>query len=704
MSNSKQYVPTLAELTGRASEIMLENGLVVPDYIKTDKWDRCGTIEYPTDKDGEYIIHTDYNPIPVVTFCNHSGSGDGAYYTKSLLKNDEGKYLSTKDKARLKKEADERRKIFEENQRKEFESFKKERDFRLKKAKSIDGSEKYIIHKEIQVCDDVYVEKNGDLLVLYRDKDGNVPYVQVIPKTGKKHCITGSRKKNARFKFDDIEANNSNVFLVEGFADANTVHEATCAKTFGCIDCHNMPKIGVDLFLEGEFDGRIVQIVADNDPPNENYPEGAGKTAALATIAAIHKAAEETGKTPPLCVYCLGSDGGEHGKDINDYFCAKLAEARSNPDVQIPRDMALAAVRDRLLQVITPPQKSSTTPPMQFLSFSEVLNLKVPAELMKGLIPAVGVGYLYGDTGTFKTFIAIMIGYHIVEGLPLCGRKVKQRPVYYLLLEGAGSSPKRFRALDLWHHNNGNENPISNNYKFWMHNFSLTDTKQVDDLIATINVANNKGALIIIDTQSQASIGADENSAKDMTVILGNAKRISDDTNSVVMLIHHTGKDASRAHRGSSAQKANVDFSIKTVKGADGKSIQLVSDKERDEEKDQTVQFEIKIQDVGYDEDGEPITSCVAVPVCGDKKFTPALNIQGALKDKLDTFKDILKEYNKESITYSEWKDGIFKRNPHKTEGANNSDLSRSKGDLVKNELVSTDGVNFWLSEKARQL
>ena len=312
-------------------------------------------------------------------------------------------------------------------------------------------------------------------------------------------------------------------------------------------------------------------------------------------------------------------------------------------------------------------RNGNETPAAQrrWLSFAEAMSLEIKAELVKGLIPACGIGQLWGESGAFKTFIAMMLGYHVSEGLPLCGKRVLKKPVYYLLLEGANGLPKRTRALFSWHKKthvdkNGNPIPLTGVYRFWPYDFNLSKNQAVDAVIDEIKANKHEGALVVIDTQSQASIGIDENVAKEITQILGAAKRISEEINGVVLLIHHTGKDATKKQRGSYAQEANIDFSLEVEKGADCKSVLLKADKEKDHSKNQCIQFNIEIWEIGTDNEGEIITSCVAVPSAYVKKqsteIESVVNPKSEAGECLKSFILAMHETKKERIFVDEWR------------------------------------------------
>lgn len=77
---------------------------------------------------------------------------------------------------------------------------------------------------------------------------------------------------------------------------------------------------------------------------------------------------------------------------------------------------------------------------------------------------------------------------------------------------------------------------------------------------------------VVIDTLARAMAGGDENSAQDMGAIIDNVGELQSKLHTHVTLIHHTGKDASRGARGSSALKPALDLEIE-VTGKTGERI-----------------------------------------------------------------------------------------------------------------------------------
>ena len=66
----------------------------------------------------------------------------------------------------------------------------------------------------------------------------------------------------------------------------------------------------------------------------------------------------------------------------------------------------------------------------------------------------------------------------------------------------------------------------------------------------------------LIDTLAQVTPGANENSGEHMNAIIKRCQRIMSELNCLVIIVHHSGKDASRGSRGWSGMRAALDTEI----------------------------------------------------------------------------------------------------------------------------------------------
>ena len=67
---------------------------------------------------------------------------------------------------------------------------------------------------------------------------------------------------------------------------------------------------------------------------------------------------------------------------------------------------------------------------------------------VKGLIPEQSIGFIFGASQTFKSFIALDYALHRAYGMRWMGRKTRQAVPVYLAAEGGAGIMRRIEA---WH-------------------------------------------------------------------------------------------------------------------------------------------------------------------------------------------------------------------------------------------------------------
>ena len=249
-------------------------------------------------------------------------------------------------------------------------------------------------------------------------------------------------------------------------------------------------------------------------------------------------------------------------------------------------------------------QVNPTQVRQKLLSANDLKNLPQPNYLIKGILPATGISACYGPSGSGKTFLVTDLGISLSLGHDWYGRKSKKCPVTFVVLEGTGGLSKRFQAWE----NNFNQT-IPDTVIVYIDTLSLMTSNDVTQLAAELKNKGQQSGLIVIDTLNQTSPGADENSSKDMGLIIQNAQRLARETSSHVMLVHHTGKDASKGLRGHSSLIAALDVAIEVKRDSSGRSWSI--NKSKDDADDGNYHFELKRIVLGKDSDGDEISSCV---------------------------------------------------------------------------------------------
>jgi len=187
--------------------------------------------------------------------------------------------------------------------------------------------------------------------------------------------------------------------------------------------------------------------------------------------------------------------------------------------------------------------------------------------LVKKLFPRVGVISLYGDSQSFKTFVAIHLCYCVALGKEFAGRKVKiDAPCIYIAAEDSEGVKKRLVA---YHMANKDDLPARDQIPIAVMEATpnLGSLKgDLDKLIATVREAlmamgQTHVALIVIDTLSQ-TLGDAEERTIGMQAFMHNATRLSRYFGCCVVAIHHVGHNEKDRERGGSQIKGNADGRI----------------------------------------------------------------------------------------------------------------------------------------------
>jgi hypothetical protein len=225
---------------------------------------------------------------------------------------------------------------------------------------------------------------------------------------------------------------------------------------------------------------------------------------------------------------------------------------------------------------------------------------------VKGLLATTGIAAIFGPSGSAKSFLAKDLGASIALGQDWFGHRTTQCDVTYVMLEGEGGLRNRVEA---WEVHNGKLLPAG--FKALAQPFQLAEPEQVEELGAILP----PGGVVIIDTLNRAAPGMDENSSQDMGRILAGMKRLQEITGGLVIVVHHTGKDASKGLRGHSSLKAALDGAIEVERSAVGRSWSAA--KVKDGEDDKQVAFQLHRVVLGTDGDGDEVSSCAVGPDTG---------------------------------------------------------------------------------------
>ena len=235
------------------------------------------------------------------------------------------------------------------------------------------------------------------------------------------------------------------------------------------------------------------------------------------------------------------------------------------------------------------------------------LNELSPLEWrVKNLLPKSGLAAVYGPSGSGKSFLVLDLLCHVALGEDYFGHRVKEPcSVVYVALEGALGISSRINA---WESNQNKKLPES--FLVMPGSLSLLN-EDSDSFASTLIERGLNGGVIVIDTLNQSAPTADENASQDMGKIISNAQRLAKKTDSLVILVHHTGKDQSKGLRGHSSLHAALDVAIEVQNTKQGREWR--TSKLKDGEIGNQFPFRLEPVRLGTDGDGDPLTSCVVV-------------------------------------------------------------------------------------------
>tara|TARA_R100000654_G_scaffold74747_1_gene109909 strand:- start:1298 stop:3139 length:1842 start_codon:yes stop_codon:yes gene_type:complete len=215
--------------------------------------------------------------------------------------------------------------------------------------------------------------------------------------------------------------------------------------------------------------------------------------------------------------------------------------------------------------------------PLPTLSLSDIAQLPPVEWLVEGLVPDKSLAMMYGEPGCGKTFIALDMALSIAHKTAWQDQPVLGGQVVYVAGEGVGGLKKRIAA---WHKHNGKDQAAP--FIVIPTAVDLMDEINTQDLHTTIQAtAQGPVSLVIFDTLARSMQG-DENSSQDMGRTIKAMDEVRDAFGCCVMFIHHSGKDSSRGHRGSSATLGAVDLSMRVERM--GEAVSLTVEKQKDAE------------------------------------------------------------------------------------------------------------------------
>lgn len=309
----------------------------------------------------------------------------------------------------------------------------------------------------------------------------------------------------------------------------------------------------------------------------------------------------------PAARLVIVPDGGkeqqaaEIARALDCQFIELPPDTPRNGDINdIEQAEGIEAVRRLLESAKSAPQR------FQLLTPAELAALPPVRWLVRGVLPQEGIAAVYGPPGSGKSFLTLDLLAHVADGRDWFGCRVNAGAVVYLGLEGEAGIAQRVQA---WQSQNG---PLPAAFRAILSPLDIRKPADRAELVQAVKRGGMAGGLLVLDTLNRAAPGADENSSAEMGEIIGAAKALQAELGGLVLLVHHSGKDAARGLRGHSSLLAALDASLEVTRDGDRREWRI--GKAKDGEDGKAHPFRLAVVELGTDDDGEEITSCVCLP------------------------------------------------------------------------------------------
>ena len=295
----------------------------------------------------------------------------------------------------------------------------------------------------------------------------------------------------------------------------------------------------------------------------------------------------------------------------------------------------------------------------------------------------------------------------IATGKQWNNREVKQGLVIYFCAEGRAGIRRRIKA---WCKVNGKSKDDLSLIHISKNTIEFSQEME-ESIIRNIHEIpegrERQVSLVIIDTLARhMPCGADENNAKEMSIMIHVTDSIREKLgNCVVMFIHHTGHKSNERARGSSALKAALDFEICCKPG------ELKFTKMKDAEAPESIGFKLKSVIISEDSDIEELNSAVVEygVSAKSKKADLTATDKIAIELLIETSSNVQEQINNKWAGNEKiWRDMFYEHQrgikADAKQGSIKQAFNRMKASLSNTGIIAIQGENAILLTEEHQL
>jgi DNA-binding transcriptional ArsR family regulator len=207
----------------------------------------------------------------------------------------------------------------------------------------------------------------------------------------------------------------------------------------------------------------------------------------------------------------------------------------------------------------------------RLLDVDGLRSIAGPVPIIEGLLYRDSLAWLAGKPGHAKSFVAVDLACCVGTGADWHGRRVTRGKVLYLIAEGAAGLGQRVNAWTL------RSGRLVDQVLFlpvpvqMLHSVDVAAfTRLLDDLAPD---------LAILDTQARVTVGAEENSARDMGLFVDALEQVRRASGACILTVHHDAR-AGENLRGSTAIEGAATTILRASK--DGQLVTITNPKQKD--------------------------------------------------------------------------------------------------------------------------
>ena len=404
---------------------------------------------------------------------------------------------------------------------------------------------------------------------LYRTEDGDVLFTKRRYKTndakGKTysiHRVDAQGKRIAGLKDTrivpynlpellDAKTAGRAIYLVEGEKAADALVSIGAIATTSHTGAGSWPEE-----ITQYFAGANIVVIPDNDEPGRQYARRA-----ISRLLPVVKSIRYL----DLDLMVDGDDAYEwvyHAKGTRK----ELAEMAKQAPV-ITKEMPVTDSEQSIQEAQPETEAFNPTPQLLNIEAWDTIKDEKVEWIIENVLPVKSFSALYGPPGSYKSFHALDMAEAIATGRPWMGNQVTNPgAVLYIAGEGHGGIGARIKACKINHQTQDGAEIYVIRYQLNLRSsaddFNLL-MQSIDNLIERTGIELR---LVQIDTLARAFGGGNENDSQDMGAFIHNAGRLQRKLDCALMVLHHSGKDATKGLRGHSSLLGAVDTQLELQK------------------------------------------------------------------------------------------------------------------------------------------